>query len=850
MEKNELESHLRKTYSDPDRLTPLSDIDGLVWPSQPSEELNCDPPSLTEVTAVVHKARAKSAPGPNGVPYLLYKRCPKVLGWLHKMLKSAWNNLVISDQWMVAEGVYIPKEQNSSTIDQFRPISLLNVEGKIFFSVMASRLTKYLRDNGYINVSVQKGGIPGISGCLEHATMIWEAIQRVKSEKLNLDVVWLDLANAYGSVPHQMIQLALKMYHVPEAIQVMLEEYFAGFKMRYTTQSCTTDWVNLEVGIAMGCTISPILFVMAMEIILKASERYAGPADLGDGCEMHPLKAFMDDTTILCSSEEDTRRMLNRLDELMTWCRMSFKPKKSRSLSLRKGKVDETIAFQVASQNIPTVTQEPVKSLGRWYDASLKDTKRGVETQETSSEGLHSIDNCGLPGKFKLWCLQHMLIPKLLWPLLVYEIPLSTVEKIEAKINRFTRKWLGVPPGLTDVALYGRNTKMRLPLKSVLEEYKCGKVRLHMMLEESEDPAVKSIQPTLKSGRKWKVGEAVNLAKQCLNTKEVIGLTQTDRKGLGWSSTKLWSKAEGKDKRDMVINEVKSIEEESRFQKAVQQPQQGQWTNWDETYQRSLSWNDIWHMAPLRISYLIRSTYDLLPSNANLTRWGKRDDPTCPLCQGRQTTEHVLSSCRVALTQGRFTWRHNKVLQELATIISTAKGQVEAPKNQIPTFSSEGGKSTWLGCPTNINPEKTTLLSGCKEWVVAADLPNWGNYPDVIKKTRLRPDIVIYSESTNKIIMVELTVPYENRMEQAHVYKEEKYQDLRKELERQGYSAYILPVEIGARGFSGVSAYSLLSKLSITGRKRTSALKTLNETAENCSRWIWTRRNDNELHKA
>ncbi|GFO00527.1 reverse transcriptase [Plakobranchus ocellatus] len=57
-------------------------------------------------------------------------------------------------------------------------------------------------------------------------------------------------------------------------------------------------------------------------------------------------------------------------------------------------------------------------------------------------------------------------------------------------------------------------------------------------------------------------------------------------------------------------------------------------------------------MAPLRISFLIRSVYDLLPSNANLVRWGKKDDPKCPLCQGRQTTEHVLTSCKVALSQG------------------------------------------------------------------------------------------------------------------------------------------------------------------------------------------------------
>ena len=135
---------------------------------------------MDEIRAVVQKARAKSAPGSYGVPYLLYKRCPNVLRRLQKILRGAWSNQKIREQLMTAEGLYIPKEQNSTDINQFRPISLLNVEAKIFFSVMASRLTKYLTENGYINTSVQKKGIPGVSGCLEHATMICKAIQRAK----------------------------------------------------------------------------------------------------------------------------------------------------------------------------------------------------------------------------------------------------------------------------------------------------------------------------------------------------------------------------------------------------------------------------------------------------------------------------------------------------------------------------------------------------------------------------------------------------------------------------------------------------------------------------------------------
>ena len=395
----------------------------------------------------------------------------------------------------------------------------------------------------------------------------------------------------------------------------------------------------------------------------------------------------------------------------------------------------------------------------------------------------------------------------------------------------------------------GRKAKLRLPLKSILEEYKCGKARLLSMLEDSEDPIVKTVQPTIKTGRKWKVVEAVDEAKKCLKVKEVIGQTQTYRKGLGSSTAKWWSKAEGKEKRDKVINEIWLNEDSRRVQKAVQQPQQGQWTNWDNALQKSLTWNEIWHMAPLRISFLIRSVYDLLPSNANLVRWGKKEDPTCSLCQGRQTTEHVLSSCKIALSQGRYTWRHNRVLQELAAIISSAKGETTLPNTNALIFTTEGGAKSWHGRPVRTTNQIKCLLDGCDDWDVSADLSGWESHPSIIKETRLRPDIVIHSASTQQLIMVELTVPYENRMEEAHIYKREKYMNLTKELENAGYKAVVMPVEVGARGFVGSSVYDLLTKLSVCGNKRTKALKILAEIAENSSRWIWSRRNERFLHK-
>ncbi|GFN77648.1 polyprotein [Plakobranchus ocellatus] len=86
-------------------------------------------------------------------------------------------------------------------------------------------------------------------------------------------------------------------------------------------------------------------------------------------------------------------------------------------------------------------------------------------------------------------------------------------------------------------------------------------------------------------------------------------------------------------------------------------------------------------------------------------------------------------------------------------------------------------------------------------------------------------------------------------MEEAHALKEGKYLDLTKEVKTNGYEAKVMPVEIGARGFVGSSAYRLLSKLSICGNKRTKVIRLLAETAENSSRWIWSRRNEKLLHK-
>ena len=176
------------------------------------------------------------------------------------ILRKIWAKGTIPASWKLAEGCIVPKEEGSSAIAQFRTISLLSVECKIFFSVLAKRITSYMTQNHYINTSIQKVGIPGFSGCLEHTSMISQLIKEAKKKKSDLTVVWLDLSNMYGSIPHNLIQEGLNHYYIPASIQGLISGYLTGFRLRFTSALFTTNWLDLQ----KGCTISPILFIMGM----------------------------------------------------------------------------------------------------------------------------------------------------------------------------------------------------------------------------------------------------------------------------------------------------------------------------------------------------------------------------------------------------------------------------------------------------------------------------------------------------------------------------------------------------------------------------------------------------------
>lgn len=94
--------------------------------------------------------------------------------------------------------------------------------------------------NGFLNTSIQKGGIPGFTGCLEHVVFLSQMMHKARSRERQPDS--LDLANAFGSIPHSLIRTALNYYHMPDHIKGMTSTYMGGIKLRFKTRDYDTQW--------------------------------------------------------------------------------------------------------------------------------------------------------------------------------------------------------------------------------------------------------------------------------------------------------------------------------------------------------------------------------------------------------------------------------------------------------------------------------------------------------------------------------------------------------------------------------------------------------------------------------
>lgn len=109
--KTDLEAYLKNNHTDSKRCGQTTLPPDMPPVHPPERQLDISPPKWSEVERIVRRARAASSPGPNGVPYRLYKNAPEVLRFLWRLMMVVWQKQAIPTAWWRAGSILIPSKR-------------------------------------------------------------------------------------------------------------------------------------------------------------------------------------------------------------------------------------------------------------------------------------------------------------------------------------------------------------------------------------------------------------------------------------------------------------------------------------------------------------------------------------------------------------------------------------------------------------------------------------------------------------------------------------------------------------------------------------------------------------------
>ena len=122
--------------------------------------------------------------------------------------------------------------------------------------------------------------------------------------------------------------------------------------------------------------------------------------------------------------------------------------------------------------------------------------------------------------------------------------------------------------------------------------------------------------------------------------------------------------------------------------------------------------------------------------------------------------------------------------------------------------------------PLSARKLNSCLLSTAQDWQWRVDIGTRLKVPEQIATTTLRPDLILWSTETKQVLLIELTVPWEENIEVACERKLEKYQELVEQCKVNKWRTACHPIEVDCRGFAGRSVCRVLSRLGMIGKKR------------------------------
>ena len=266
--------------------------------SEPDRALCEGEISLVELSASLRTLSTAKAPGSDGFTVEFFSKFWNLLGpLLLEVINVCFADGELTDSMKSSiTRLIFKKRGNIKDLKNWRPISLLNVDYKICSKSITRRLSKVLDS---IVDSDQTCSIPGRS-ISSNLVMLRDTLDYIEQTNETGILVSLDQEKAFDRVNRSFLMDLLKRFGFGPDFCHWIETFYFGANMRIILNGWLTDPIILHRGVRQGDSLSPLLYVLCVEVLacqIRRSKDIRGFLLPGASGRQFRVRQYADDTT-------------------------------------------------------------------------------------------------------------------------------------------------------------------------------------------------------------------------------------------------------------------------------------------------------------------------------------------------------------------------------------------------------------------------------------------------------------------------------------------------------------------------------------------------------------------------
>ncbi|CAH8472212.1 unnamed protein product [Schistosoma guineensis] len=262
-QRNRWVEHFKELLNRP---APLNSLNIEVAPT--GIPMDVGPPTIEEISMAVKQIKSGKAAGPDNIPAGALKADVAVTAkMLYILFNKIWDEEQVPKDWKEGLLTKIPKKGDLSKCDNYSGVTLLSIPGKVFSRVLLNRMKNCVD----VQLRDQQAGFRKDRSCTDQIVTLRIIVEQSIEWNSSLYINFIDYEKAFDSMDRTTLWKLLRHYGVPQKIVNIIQNSYDGLHCKIVHGGQLTKLFEVKTGVRQGCLLSPFLFLLVIDWIMKTS---------------------------------------------------------------------------------------------------------------------------------------------------------------------------------------------------------------------------------------------------------------------------------------------------------------------------------------------------------------------------------------------------------------------------------------------------------------------------------------------------------------------------------------------------------------------------------------------------